>query len=656
MLWIARFGRLGHYKALIRRWCRGTHPADFPNWMSSEFWRTATESEVQGFLKRGAYIDAQDEAGRMPLHLAAIHSSPATIKVLLKAGSQIEGLGYYGGTPLLDAADWGTAKNVKVLIEAGADTEASRFEGSTALHGAASRETPEYIGLLLEAGADIEVRNDNGHTPLHVAAEGGTPNNISVLLEAGADITARELGNSSRTALHIAACYGTPEHIKALLDAAADIEGLDDDGRTALHSAASGPPVVHGDSREEERYVVVSGRSPDSIKALLNAGADIESRDEHGKTPLHCAAASRSSESINVLLRAGADIEARFASPSDIVNKSREAGVDISSGQLNGWTSTALHSAARNGSSENIQVLLDAGADMSASTFDGWSVLHHAAANRTSGKGNIGTLLDAGADIEARDRKGKTALHVAASNRITANVVALLDAGIDVNAVDDSGSTALHLASEVDIRRNVMMHLGVMAEMETEAGELIEGVGPSVSEAARDRFQDNIKTLSKVLVDAGADIEVQAKYGWTALHYAAAYGSPSNIEALIKLGADTETQTEKGWISLPGPAFPFSKSFPGSIEALVEALNQANIEIEDGKLLSPRWKVEPRFKRGWTALHMAASVGTPENVQALFRAGASVNAKGHGGLLARHLSAINPRLVNMHGLWAREQH
>ena len=143
VLWIARFGRLGHYKALIRRWCRGTHPADFPNWMSSEFWRTATESEVQGFLKRGAYIDAQDEAGRMPLHLAAIHSSPATIKVLLKAGSQIEGLGYYGGTPLLDAAEGGTPNNISVLLEVGADIEVQDKYGWTALHMAASVGTPE---------------------------------------------------------------------------------------------------------------------------------------------------------------------------------------------------------------------------------------------------------------------------------------------------------------------------------------------------------------------------------------------------------------------------------------------------------------------------------------------------------------------------------
>ena len=51
----------------------------------------------------------------------------------------------------------------------------------------------------------------------------------------------------------------------------ADVEGRDDDGRTPLHVAAA------------------FNDNPAVLDALVAAGADVESRDDDGRTPLHAA-------------------------------------------------------------------------------------------------------------------------------------------------------------------------------------------------------------------------------------------------------------------------------------------------------------------------------------------------------------------------------
>jgi ankyrin repeat protein len=74
---------------------------------------------------------------------------------------------------------------------------------------------------------------------------------------------------------------------------------------------------------------------------LLDAGADVNARNSHGRTPLHNVSAVMSeTKIIIVLLDAGADVNARDS---------------------NGYT--PLHLASMYGSPDNVMALLQAGAD-----------------------------------------------------------------------------------------------------------------------------------------------------------------------------------------------------------------------------------------------------------------------------------------------------
>ena len=86
----------------------------------------------------------------------------------------------------------------------------------------------------------------------------------------------------------------TPEGVRAALDAGADLQARDEWGSTPLMWAAG------------------YNENPEVLQALLNAGADLEARNKDGRTPLMSAAGyNENPEVVLALLDAGADATAK---------------------------------------------------------------------------------------------------------------------------------------------------------------------------------------------------------------------------------------------------------------------------------------------------------------------------------------------------------
>ena len=218
--------------------------------------------------------------------------------------------------PLLFAR---TPVAAKVLLDAGADIEASDDSGSTALMYAAREGRLGLFRMLLKAGADTGVRDTLGGTLLTVAADGANkPKMIKELIDVGLEVDARD--NDGMTALMMAARWNSPQVVKALLEVGADVNAKLEASTTALTTDRADGDIFAAiiDGKRTDVPVnagttvlmlaALNNRKPDVVRVLLDAGSDVNARDEVGRTALMLAARWNTSRIIDTLLDAGADI------------------------------------------------------------------------------------------------------------------------------------------------------------------------------------------------------------------------------------------------------------------------------------------------------------------------------------------------------------
>ena len=138
-------------------------------------------------------------------------------------------------SPLAKAAARGNLAKAKELLDEGASINASDALGRTPLHMAAFSGHPKTSDLLIARGANIEAKDRVGMTPLHAAVLGGDEPEVELILDKNPNIKAAT--DTGLSALHLAAATGQDQIAATLIRRGADPQSKDRDGRTPLFYA-----------------------------------------------------------------------------------------------------------------------------------------------------------------------------------------------------------------------------------------------------------------------------------------------------------------------------------------------------------------------------------------------------------------------------------
>ncbi|OII73367.1 ankyrin-repeat protein [Cryptosporidium ubiquitum] len=201
---------------------------------------------------------------------------------------------------LLKASFLGKTEVIKSCLDNGADVLYTDKVGRTALHYASACGWLPTMKLLLKYNCDINRRDHKQWTALHIAVSKKFPEIVELLLSSGADLNLGlphtcapcRGGPISSKAIHFAAIRGNRMITETLIKYGADINDKDEDGKTPLHYASFRP-------------------NSDYIKWLIEKGADVNGKDKYGRTPLHVASLSGNLEITKILVDNGSQIQLR---------------------------------------------------------------------------------------------------------------------------------------------------------------------------------------------------------------------------------------------------------------------------------------------------------------------------------------------------------
>ncbi|CAB0034572.1 unnamed protein product [Trichogramma brassicae] len=350
------------------------------------------------------------------------------------------------------ACKYGFYREVEKFLAAGQRPDClARETDDTPLHVALASNGLEVAQLLLQRGADPNLPNRAGVTPLHIVCDRAHSDELTDMFfelsyQKYQTLKIDVQDQWGRTPLLLAVAHDLGDLMKLLLRRGADPNTANEDGRTPLHIICA---------RERDPLVMVSEFFMACYKQ--RRVVNVNCRDRSGRTPLQGALSRGRREVSEFLLKNGAD--PHF---------------------VDGEGTTALHVIATRGDEYWADALLR------ISYYDGCFPLL----------------------IDPRDRLGNTPLHLALRHGHKQLAAYLLRCGAYPNLINDDGSTPLHIICSWDEKYN-------------EDAGLIKSF-----------FEINDRLLQGVLVDA------KDKKGRTPLQLAVANIYPEAIDLLLDYGAD----------------------------------------------------------------------------------------------------------------------
>ena len=295
---------------------------------------------------------------------------------------------------------------------------------------------------------------------------------------------------------------------------------------------------------ETEIHAAVRSGDLDEVVELIGSGADIESFDANGWSPLHIATSRDSMDILTYLLCQNPNLEicgeqtnertpllyAALNGQADAIELLLEFGANVHTRDGHGYT--PILAAADKRHAEAVRKLLRGGANPNDMTKFSKSALLLACGAGEWRLPTLRALIEGGANVKPQHPNGFTPIHDIANFGSEDEMAYLIEQGCESDSPQHDGSTALAIAIQKSKRECVRLLLDAGADRNR---MISEGFHPVHFAAKCPNWQIMQMLLEKGDVHINVQTHEQKR---TALHIAYEARNTTAVKILMKAGAD----------------------------------------------------------------------------------------------------------------------
>lgn len=403
----------------------------------------------RGEILRSLLTNIKYEEGEKPdpqqlLYEVARQNKPNSATILLALGADAGKANAQKQTPVAIATQANANDVLRILLGKGA----SAPEVANGLLNAVATDNLQQTQTFLDAGANVNTENTTGETALMIALQRQNAEMVRLLLKYQPNMNAQD--NSRRTPLIHAAISRRADLVRLVLERGAAVEQsmttlyLQDE--TTMRYLAEQLMAVGYEKRDITWVRLAQQYHPQLA----------EIKSPNGKAWILRALADNRLDVCDILLSSDINFNQSFDWEYLIINAVERKAMPI----INRLVSeklvdlsvrtpqqeTALHIAAKQGSSDIVMLLVSARAPLNLQDADGKTPL---LLSVERGYLDISqTLISAGADLRLADRNGMQVIHTAALKHQKSLVAQCIDAGVPVGTLGSDRMTPLHYAAQ----------------------------------------------------------------------------------------------------------------------------------------------------------------------------------------------------------------
>lgn len=421
------------------------------------------------------------------------------------------------------------------------------FAHDVSIHQAAGSGDLAMVSDLLDGGVDINGRDESLQTALHCAIRNDSSSMVRLLLSRGADTSLRDNGTFDEpdgfVSVETAARCNAVSAMQELIAHGVDVESSKAiflaarenhmDMLRLLFKKISGRLLdkLHRRAIADALRVSVKNQNLEMVQFILQgfgSERDTNARDDYRQSALDtallsvfdCDCADGDGDLLDYIR------DQQWDHAVQIIDVLIDAGASVNTHGKDPLRRTALHAALTEQGPPMILItsLLNYGADPNSPDSSGRSPFFELLGDPRATEELIKVFTDAGAVFGSPAAGGQTPLHHVRKPSIASWLIA---SGADLDAMDDQGEIPLHKASSLGMLEIVSLYLDGGSPV-----DIRNNLGWTPF------MQSRSASISRALLNHGADIHAATAQGTTAIHKAAASCKLELVSFLLANGAN----------------------------------------------------------------------------------------------------------------------